>query len=155
MTLTRRNQWIVGIAVLCVLVGWFYLRDREKTIAQVQQDIDATVAAREELASVVPLLDAETVKPPPDPEPDVSGWLAQHALGDLERRVVSNQRASSGQGATLHIRDMQPQELAHLFNVLTTVNIQVKQFQLEDFSGSGKWDVTLTVSSPAKPKSGP
>jgi hypothetical protein len=151
----QRYLPFIVAGIVLILFVFAYLRPRNQTIEQAQRDLDATIKARKDVAAILPDLDAEIVPTPPDPKPDVAGWLNSNVLNGLETKLISNQPSSDGRGATMKLRNMQPNDLAHFLNQLTAVNLQIKELKLEDLAATGRWDLNLTVETPEKPKATP
>ena len=149
----RRPLLALVAALLTLFIGVFYILPRQRQMATMQKDILDLQNSQSAASKLIPEAAEQTGNLAPNPTPNVPGWLTTHAIGGMDKQLISNNPYRNGQGSSLEMRALKPLEVSTLLGKMTQVNLIVKSLSFADFNARGVWDVKLQVEVPA-PASG-
>ncbi len=84
----------------------------------------------------------------PSPKPDVPGWVAEAALGGMERKLVSNDPYRKGAGAQVKLRNLNPKQVFDFMVRLLRVDLIIRRIVISDWDRNGNWDLEIFLEIP-------
>ena len=145
----QSRQVLYFVSLLLVLLLWasIYALPRLGKINALEKESQGYVRQRQEIANSLAAF-KRSRNDLPLPQPNTTSWLAAHALEGLEKHLDTNNPYSNGLGAQLKLRNIDEETVVQLLNSLSTVNVIIKSFKLEDGDGNGLWNLEMMVEAP-------
>lgn len=145
----QSRQLLYIVSLLLVLLLWVivYAAPRLSKIHALEKESQGYVRQRQEIANSLAAF-KRSRKDLPSPQPNTTSWLAGHALTGLEKHLETNNPYNNGLGAQLKLRNIDEAAVVKLLKSLSTVNLIVKSFKLEDADGNGLWNLEMMVEVP-------
>ena len=137
----------IVLALLTLLLlwgGW-----RQYTLNQLDLQVRDEESAQRRFLATLAMAAQDNQPLPPEPKPDTLSWLSQNVFkGGLDRHIITNSPTAGGLGAEVKLRNLKPQQVLHLLNKMTKVNLVVRFLGLSDLGSRSRWDVHLIVETP-------
>ena len=144
---SRQLLFIVSLLLVLVLWALIYALPRLGQIRSLEKESQGYVRQRQEIANSLAAF-KRSRKDLPAPQPNTTSWLAGHALTGLEKHLETNNPYNNGLGAQLKLRNIDEEAIVRLLKSLSTVNLIVNSFRIEDADGNGLWNLEMMVEVP-------
>jgi hypothetical protein len=141
----------MGVLLLLLLWGSW----RQAGLNRIRQQVHEEESGQRRFLATLATAAQDNQPLPPDPRPDTLSWLSTNVFkGGLDRQILTNSPTAGGAGAEVKLRHLTPQQVLHLLEKMTKVNLVVRRLMLSDLGSRSMWEVHLIVENP-KPEGKP